>query len=531
MSGDSKIIADLKSENEKLRQRLGELESQQLNIRQIEATLHERELTFRNLTETIPASIHVLQGNQFCYINSGFSEMTGYRLAECLKMNFWDLVHPDYQNVIRDRAWARQRGEEVVPVHELKIISKSGRELWVDHTATNTIWDGKPAIIAVLHDLTERQRIEEQNRQQHILLQETYSELEEIYAELQSSQSSLLEINSRLHESEERYRTLVETIPEIVAHSDLQGNCIWINTPGIVFFGKDVYQHNFQDYFICDEHYQQAIQIITPALQSNEIAQLETLLKRQDGQIRMLKWQCKTLAENGEFKGIVSTARDITEKREAELRLQQSEARYRHLFEKSPVGLLKVDKTGAILDANEYYVKMNGAPSKEAVININIFNEATSRADVASIIDKIIKQYQKSQIFFTEMDYVSKWGVPLCMQYKIDPLFDQDNQFQHIIIACEEISERKKAEARIKYLIYNDSLTGLYNRAFFDEELLRLDIPTQLPLSIIIGDVNGLKLVNDTFGHLTGDKLLQNIAQILQGLLPASRYCYTLGRR
>lgn len=646
MSGDSKIIADLQSENEKLRQQIIELESQQLNIRQIESTLHEKEKAFNNLTETIPASIHVLQGNHFCYVNSNFSKMTGYSLKECLEMNFWDMVHPDYQDLIRERAWARLRGEDVVPVYELKIISKSGHEVWVDHTATNTIWDGKPAVMAVLHELTEHKRVEELNRHQHNLLQETYSELEEIYAELQSSQTSLLEINARLRQSEERlelalwaadeglwdwnfeteflyfsdrevsmlgfmadelepnirtwakrvhpddmaaignsfiphylgktdyfeaeyrlksktgewvwvldrgkvvkrneagkairmtgtkryinkekeiqaalqksearFRTLVETIPEIVAHSDLLGNYIWVNRPGMEFFGKDVYQHNFQDYFICDEDYQQAIQIMTPALQNNEVAQLETLLKRQDGQIRMLKWQCKTLLENGEFEGIVSTARDITEKREAELKLQESEARYRHLFEKSPVGLLKVDKNGGILDANEYYVKMNGAPSKEAVMRINLFHEAESRTDVAAIIDNIIKQYRISKVFYTEMEYVSKWGVPLCMQYKIDPLFDEDNQFQHIIIACEEISARKKAEARIKYLSYNDSLTDLYNRAFFDEELIRLDAPGELPLSIIIGDVNGLKLVNDTFGHPAGDKLLQNIAHILR---------------
>jgi len=324
------------------------------------------------------------------------------------------------------------------------------------------------------------------------------------------------EIQAALQKSEARYRTLIETIPEIVTHTDLQGNFIWVNKPGLEFFGQDVCQHNFKDYLIGDKDYQHTIQIIAPALQNNDIAHLETLLKRQDGHTRLLRCQCKVLIQEGIFEGIVSTARDITEEKEAELKLQESEARYRHLFEKSPIGLLKIDKNGYIMDANEYYVKMNGAPSKEAVTGINVFVEAESRTDVAAIINNIIKQYQSTRIFFAEMEYVSKWGVPLCMQYKIDPLFSEENNFQHVIIACEEISERKKAEARIRYLSYNDSLTGLYNRAFFDEELLRLDSPRQLPLSIIIGDVNGLKLVNDTFGHSAGDRLLQNIAHILK---------------
>ncbi|GAI71513.1 unnamed protein product, partial [marine sediment metagenome] len=60
------------------------------------------------------------------------------------------------------------------------------------------------------------------------------------------------------------------------------------------------------------------------------------------------------------------------------------------------------------------------------------------------------------------------------------------------------------------------SLTGLYNRTYFEEELKRLDTKRQLPLSIITGDINGLKLVNDAFGHLKGDLYLCEAARILE---------------
>ena len=69
---------------------------------------------------------------------------------------------------------------------------------------------------------------------------------------------------------------------------------------------------------------------------------------------------------------------------------------------------------------------------------------------------------------------------------------------------------------RIKTLTFHDYLTGLYNRAYFEEELKRLDVKRQLPLSIIIGDVNGLKLVNDALGHDAGDVLLKKIAKVLK---------------
>ncbi len=68
----------------------------------------------------------------------------------------------------------------------------------------------------------------------------------------------------------------------------------------------------------------------------------------------------------------------------------------------------------------------------------------------------------------------------------------------------------------IKYMSFHDYLTGLYNRAFFEEELRRLDVERNLPLSVIHGDVNGLKITNDSYGHEKGDELLVKIADILR---------------
>jgi len=76
--------------------------------------------------------------------------------------------------------------------------------------------------------------------------------------------------------------------------------------------------------------------------------------------------------------------------------------------------------------------------------------------------------------------------------------------------------ERKETKEEIKNLSLKDKLTGLYNRTYFEEELKRLDTKRQLPLSFIVGDVNGLKLVNDAFGPKEGDKLLKKVASVLK---------------
>jgi len=82
----------------------------------------------------------------------------------------------------------------------------------------------------------------------------------------------------------------------------------------------------------------------------------------------------------------------------------------------------------------------------------------------------------------------------------------------------EEINKRTKREEEIIYLSYHDKLTGLYNRRFYEIELKRLDTKRNLPISIIMGDVNSLKLVNDAFGHVKGDELLRKAAATIQSV-------------
>ena len=82
---------------------------------------------------------------------------------------------------------------------------------------------------------------------------------------------------------------------------------------------------------------------------------------------------------------------------------------------------------------------------------------------------------------------------------------------KEVLSIVRDVTTRKQMENELIRLSYKDQLTGLYNRRFFEEELIRLDSPENLPLTIIMGDVNGLKLINDSFGHGVGDELLQTV--------------------
>ena len=86
----------------------------------------------------------------------------------------------------------------------------------------------------------------------------------------------------------------------------------------------------------------------------------------------------------------------------------------------------------------------------------------------------------------------------------------------HHIIILNDVTYKKIQEEELKQLSFHDFLTGLYNRRFYETELVRLNTKRFLPISLILCDINGLKLVNDSFGHQVGDEVLKGFASCLQ---------------
>jgi diguanylate cyclase (GGDEF)-like protein len=91
-----------------------------------------------------------------------------------------------------------------------------------------------------------------------------------------------------------------------------------------------------------------------------------------------------------------------------------------------------------------------------------------------------------------------------------------EDDLSKVIVSMLDITERQKAEKELKHMSTHDALTGLYNRAFFDEEMARLEKDRQTPVSIIMADMDDLKATNDRFGHAAGDKLLRRAAKLLK---------------
>ena len=97
----------------------------------------------------------------------------------------------------------------------------------------------------------------------------------------------------------------------------------------------------------------------------------------------------------------------------------------------------------------------------------------------------------------------------------------EGDEIKSVLGSFQDITERKNRENEITYISYHDKLTEIYNRRFVEEEINRLNVKRQLPLSIIMADLNSLKLTNDTFGHSTGDTILKETAALLKKICRA----------
>lgn len=183
------------------------------------------------------------------------------------------------------------------------------------------------------------------------------------------------------------------------------------------------------------------------------------------------------------------------------------------IFNSVPGMLYLYDYQGRLVRWNKNHQDITGYSSEELskMSLLDWFNgdEKSQRAVIKGLARAIKEGFGDA-----EAELQKKDGRAVPMYFTASALHLDGNQyFAGIGI---DITERKKKEEEIFYLSYHDQLTGLYNRRFYEEELKRLDTERNLPMTIVMGDVNGLKLINDSFGHAIGDELLKMVAEVIR---------------
>ncbi|MGE0679924.1 MAG: PAS domain S-box protein [Candidatus Binatia bacterium] len=128
--------------------------------KRVEGNLYDVEKRFGALMESTQAATFVYQGAKFLYVNPATEILSGYSAAELKDMNFWEIVHPDSRQMVRERGFARLRGEKVPARYEVKIVTKNGEERWMDLSAGTVELEGKSAVVGTAFDITTRKQTE-----------------------------------------------------------------------------------------------------------------------------------------------------------------------------------------------------------------------------------------------------------------------------------------------------------------------------------------------------------------------------------
>lgn len=222
--------------------------------------------------------------------------------------------------------------------------------------------------------------------------------------------------------------------------------------------------------------------------------------------------------------GLITTLeeriKDRTKKLEETIvQLKNSEDDIRLLLDSTAEAIYGVDMKGNCTFCNASCLKILGYQQPEELIGKNmhytIHGKRRDGTPIAQEECRLVKTLSAGECVHAE-DEVFWRSDDTCfpVEYFSYPQY-RDGKFVGVVVTFLDITERKKSEAEIVYLSYHDQLTGLYNRRFFEEELRRLDTPRNFPLTIVMADMNGLKLINDSFGHVMGDKLLMKAAEVL----------------
>ena len=126
-----------------------------------EAALRASEALFRTLAETAEAAIFLFRGSHNIYVNAAACRITGFDYDDLVAVPFWQILHPDYRDLVRERGLARQHGEEVVSNYEVAILTKSGETRWLQYAGNLIDYQGQPAVLGTAIDITARKEIEQ----------------------------------------------------------------------------------------------------------------------------------------------------------------------------------------------------------------------------------------------------------------------------------------------------------------------------------------------------------------------------------
>jgi diguanylate cyclase (GGDEF)-like protein/PAS domain S-box-containing protein len=326
-----------------------------------------------------------------------------------------------------------------------------------------------------------------------------------------------------LHESEERYRNLVNTAPiTIGVVSD--GRIVYLNPAGLRLLGaQDIYEVMGRPIsgFIPPDLLPETQDRLQRLFDGEEVPYpREGVLKKLDGTPVSVEIIAAPLTYNSK-KSLQIIVTDITERKLAEQEKERlREDLYREkeylnsLIKNAGAPIVAWDNELRVTECNRAFEQLVGLP-REELAGRNILEAVGSRFET-SAFNHIRDTLKGRQWRNLELTVSGADGEKRAVLWNSAGIRDSKGTLIATVAQGTDITERKRAEEENLYISYHDHLTDLYNRRYFEYMLRKLEEQGAQPVTVVIGDINGLKLINDSFGHEAGDELLIKAAGVIR---------------
>ena len=453
----------------------------------------------------------------------------GYSRDELLSMGIYDLRAQETKPVVEfQMEQANHDGILFETIHQ----RKDGSTFHVEVSSQGNMIGNERVLLSIIRDINDRKRMEDNLRSANEELEASYEEIVATEEELKQRFEELQKTEEDLRASEERFRELFNNANDAMFLSEVSedgtpGRFIEVNDVVCQRLGYSKQEFLTMSHKDIEDKDDDMSKIVQKSLTKDHFTFEITYVSKGGNKTPVEINSHIFYLDDREV--ILSIARDISERKLAEEKLHAAHQQLLDIIEFLPDATFVVGNDKKIIAWNRAIEEMTGI-SKEDMIGKgdHAYTIAFYGAPRPCLIDLVLSDNKEIELLY---DYVERRGRTLFTEVfvpslfegkgayiwvKTSPLLDNNGNIVGAIEAMRDITERKRTEEQLKYLSLYDSLTKLYNRTYFEEEMGRLDNGRCNPISIIMCDVDGLKLVNDTFGHLSGDNLLKAASRVIK---------------
>jgi len=429
------------------------------------------------------------------FISAIWKEMLGYENHELENKpeSFVNNLHPDDKSMVFSKI--KQYLEQEISEYnlEFRMIHKNGNSVWIQARG-EAVFDmnGIPYRMAGSHkDITEEKRIKDQ----------------------------LMQTNQRFKDISKNGRIISWEVDKNGLYTYVSDVCADVFGYNTDEMQDKMYFYDLHPLASRDKFKQKAFEVFAQKRPfSNFLNQAET---KEGKSVWVYTHGIPRLDEQGELIGYSGFDIDVTKIHNIEEELRLSEERYQILTANitDVLWLYNYDQLRFVYFSPS--IKQLIGYTAEEVMDLALEDFITTESTDALIeqIEKATKDFEIDPnlaiTFNNEIEMINKNGQLIWTEYNATLRYNEKKEIE-IIGVNRNIDKRKEFEKEIVYLSFHDQLTGLYNRRFYEVESKRLNTARNLPISLVMADVNGLKLTNDAFGHLAGDRLLLQFAEILK---------------